>query len=102
MNLKAITILLLVSITSFYAQNDPLLQYQWNLTKIMAPAAWNITTGSSSIIIAIIDCGVQSNHPDLQNKLVTGYDVFGNDNTTDPYGNYYHGTSCAGVAAAET
>ncbi len=102
MNLKVIAIFTLVTFTYFYAQNDPLLQYQWNLTKIMAPAAWNITTGSSSITIAIIDCGIQSNHPDLQNKLVTGYDVLGNDNTTDPYGNYYHGTACAGVAAAET
>jgi subtilisin family serine protease len=101
--LKTIAIfLLVVSISVLYSQDDPLLSSQWNLTKIMAPSAWNITTGSSSIIIAILDDGVDSNHPDLQNKLVTGYDVADNDNTTNPYGSYYHGTACAGIAAAQT
>ncbi|MFZ6032757.1 MULTISPECIES: S8 family serine peptidase [Melioribacter] len=93
---------LIIPIISMYAQNDPLIQYQWNLNKIMAQNAWNITTGSPSIIIAILDNGIDSNHPDLQNKLVIGYDVIDNDNTTDPYGNYWHGTACAGAAAAGT
>ena len=84
--------------------NDSLYGSQWNLIKISAPDAWNISIGSPSIIIAILDNGVQSNHPDLDGHLVTGYDVVDNDYTTDPYNSTfdYHGTACAGVAAAET
>src|ERR1700722_16190188 len=39
--------------------------YQWGLLKISAPEAWSITTGSSSVIVAVIDTGVDSTQPDL-------------------------------------
>lgn len=57
--------------------------------------------GSSSVIIAIIDSGVQAAHPDL--LQVTGYD-FGDDDTSpdDDSAEPGHGTACAGVAAART
>ncbi|MBC8385009.1 MAG: S8 family serine peptidase, partial [Candidatus Cloacimonetes bacterium] len=60
--------------------------------------------GSSSIIVAIIDTGVDYNHEDLDDNCVAGYDY--GDNDSDPMddsGNpsVGHGTSCAGVAAAE-
>ncbi|MGD8782692.1 MAG: S8 family serine peptidase, partial [Ignavibacteria bacterium] len=106
--LQRISIILSMFTMILFAQsvpNDPLFQYQWNLTKISAPAAWTISTGSPSIIIAIVDQGVESAHPDLLNKLVTGYDVESDDNTTEPYPNLaisYHGTASAGVAAALT
>lgn len=92
----------ILTYSSINAQNDPLLSNQWNLSKIKAMDAWSISTGSPSIIIAILDAGVDSNHPDLQNKLVNGYDVVDNDNTTDPYQDDDHGTACAGIAAAYT
>lgn len=82
--------------------NDTYYSNQWNLTKIAISNAWSITTGNSSIIIAILDSGVESDHPDLEDDMVTGYDVVDDDYTTDPYSGIYHGTCCAGIAAACT
>jgi PKD repeat protein len=64
-----------------------------------AQAAWDVTFGSSSVIVAIIDSGVDIDHPDL--TLVTGYDFGDNDsNPDDNSAQAGHGTCCAGVAAA--
>ena len=60
--------------------------------------AWDITTGDSSIIIAILDTGVNE-HSELQGRLLDGYDyVYQDDNPSDIQG---HGTACAGIAAAK-
>lgn len=48
-----------------YVPNDPFYSSQYALQKIKAPDAWNITTGDTAIIIAIIDTGVDWDHPDL-------------------------------------
>jgi len=71
---------------------------------IDAPEGWDISTGSSNIIIAILDTGVDLNHEDLVNKLVPGYDAFDDDNDPSPGAHWEnaHGTACAGLAAAET
>ena len=66
-----------------------------------APSAWNGSQGfgNPGVVIAILDSGVDSTHPDL--FQVTGYD-FG-DNDSDPHDDSDdpgHGTACAGVAAA--
>ncbi len=53
----------------FGVPNDLLYQYQWNLDKISIPDAWDITTGSSRIILAIIDTGVDWYHEDINNNL---------------------------------
>src|SRR5262245_39910362 len=58
--------------------NDPYVGSQWHLSKIRAPAAWDKTTGSSSIIVAILDTGVESTHPDLASKLVAGWNFYDN------------------------
>lgn len=72
----------------------------WHLRMIDAPGAWNITTGSPDIIIAILDTGVYGNHEDLRNKMVPGWNVFNDSpNTTDGSG---HGTLVAGQAAASS
>ncbi len=66
-----------------------------------APGAWDGSQGygSSSIVIAIIDSGVDVGHPDL--RQVTGYDFGDNDsNPDDDSASPGHGTACAGVAAA--
>lgn len=63
--------------------------------------AWNVTTGSN-IRVAIIDDGIQLNHPDLVNNLLPGFDATGNGtnggmaSTADQ-----HATSCAGIVAAQ-
>ena len=65
------------------------------------PEAWDASQGygSSSIVIAILDSGVDVGHPDL--NQVTGYDYGDNDsNPDDNSGQPGHGTACAGVAAA--
>ena len=46
---------------------------------IDAVSAWDITTGSASIIVAVLDTGVRGNHPDLAGKLIGGYDFVGDD-----------------------
>lgn len=67
-----------------------------------APEAWDdaLQFGDPSIIIAIIDSGVNYNHADLNDNCITGWDYGSND--SDPQDTNGHGTQCAGVAAGET
>ena len=71
---------------------------------IDAPDAWDITKGSSDIIIAVFDEGVTSNHPDLPNskqvRLNGSNFGSGDPNDPSPTGNSNHGNACAGVIAA--
>lgn len=81
--------------------NDELFdRYQWNLRQIDAPEAWDLTTGTPPVTIAILDTGVSLSHPDLVNKLVPGYDFV--NNTAVPDDDHGNGTHVAGIAAAET
>ncbi len=95
--------------------NDEYFPNQWHLyntgqsggtpgADIRAPEAWEITTGDPNIVVAVIDTGVDTNHPDLVNNLVAGYDYIDNDD--QPYPSLddaggAHGTSCAGLVAAQ-
>jgi len=82
------------------APNDPQFPSQWHLAKIQAPQAWDLSKGSQQVVIAVIDSGVDPSHPDLQPKLVPGWNVLSNNsNWADDYG---HGTAVAGTAAAAT
>ena len=69
---------------------------------IRAPQAWDITMGDNNIIVAIIDEGVSSNHPDLpdsrQVRLNGSNMPYGND--PSPSGDGNHGNACAGIIAA--
>jgi subtilisin family serine protease len=80
--------------------NDPLYARQWYLNQIAAPAAWDITTGSSAVTVAMIDTGVSSGHPELAGRLVPGYNfVSDNSDASDDNG---HGTYTAGLVGALT
>jgi thermitase len=71
---------------------------QWGPQAVSAPAAWGVTRGDSSIVIAIVDTGVDDTHPDLASKIVGEYSYVGKS-AKDGFG---HGTHCAGIAAADT
>ncbi len=62
---------------------------------IDAPEAWQITTGSSSVKIGIIDTGVETSHDDLSGKSS------GDQPESTPYDGYSHGTHVAGIAGAK-
>ena len=65
---------------------------------IGAPAAWGVTTGSSSVNVAVVDSGVDRTHPDLFANLAAGYDFAYDD--SDPTDYDGHGTHVAGIIAA--
>jgi thermitase len=71
---------------------------QYGPGNIQAQAAWDVTTGASSTIIAIIDSGIDSAHPEFAGRIVPGYDFVQNDST--PQDGCGHGTHVAGIAAA--
>lgn len=82
--------------------NDPnyMASEAWELRRIDAPNAWPITTGNSSIVIAILDTGVDGTHEDLATKMVPGWNIVNNNtDTRDVHG---HGTKVAGTAAASS
>ena len=115
--------------------NDPYYSYgdvQWNLPRIGAPQAWEVTTGEREIVIAIVDSGIDLDHPDLDGKIWTnpgeipgnGLDDDGNGCVDDVHGWHFyhrcddegcielednnsqddngHGSFMAGIAAVET
>jgi type VII secretion-associated serine protease mycosin len=87
---------------AFRLPNDPLLHRgdQPYLHTIRAPLAWDLTTGASNVVVAVLDTGVRANHPDLQGKVLRGRSfVPGVSSTDDDNG---HGTAVAGLIAART
>lgn len=77
--------------------SDPLVT-AWTYEAANLPAAWDVTTGSESVSIAILDSGVQATHPDLAGGVDPGYDFVDRDG--DPADVLGHGTAVAGIAAA--
>jgi subtilisin family serine protease len=95
--------------------NDEYFPLQWHLhntgqtggtpdADINGSEAWDITTGDPNIVVAVLDNGVDLNHPDLINNLVPGYDFLENDNHPHPalgHQSNTHGTAMAGLIAAQ-
>jgi subtilisin family serine protease len=81
--------------------NDPLYPNQWHFPAIQLPAAWDLTTGSPSTRIAILDTG-RTTHPELAARWVPGleYDAIAEDGNaaTDPNVTWRHGIHVAGIA----
>ncbi|MDI6799560.1 MAG: S8 family serine peptidase [Actinomycetota bacterium] len=102
--------------------NDPRFHEQWNLNLIGAPLAWDISTGSSEVVVAVIDTGIDLHHPDLAANIwqnsdeipANGLDDDNNGFIDDSYGwNFVdgnnsvadddsngHGSHVAGIIAA--
>jgi subtilisin family serine protease len=104
--------------------NDPLLSYEWDMTAIRAPEAWDVTTGSAQVTVAVVDTGIDATHPDLAPNLWTnpgesgggreanGLDDDGNgriddvhgwdfvDHDAQPQDGNGHGTHVSGTIAA--
>lgn len=76
--------------------NDPLLPNQWHHGRIGALTAWESSRGAN-VVVAVLDTGVDGDHPDLAAQLVPGWNVY--DNTADTSDVYGHGTPVAGTVA---
>ncbi len=82
------------------ATNDTYFSQQWGLQSnfLNIEDAWQITTGSSSIKVGIMDTGISS-HEDLSQNLTSGYDFY-NDNAVTTDDSDGHGTHVAGIVGA--
>ena len=83
--------------------DDPYFDLQWGLTKIRADSVWDVVRGDTinTVVVAVIDTGVDTDHPDLVGNLIfPGKDIYNND--SDPNDGNGHGTHVAGIIAAVT
>jgi len=80
------------------SSSDPYYPKQWFLPHIGAEMAWDVEKGNKDILVAVMDTGVDPDHPDLSGRVMPGYDFINDDsNPCDVHG---HGTHVAGIIAA--
>ncbi|MGV3525182.1 MAG: S8 family peptidase [Candidatus Sericytochromatia bacterium] len=94
--------------------NDPNYGLQWNMKSSQIDAAWTLTTGNPNLIVAVIDSGVDPDHPDLADHLLRLEDIYNEEKGSDLYRNPLsgevinfggrdgngHGTHVTGIIAA--
>ncbi len=87
--------------------NDPSYSSQWWLPQIGAPAAWDTSTGSASVIVAVVDTGADLSHPDLSGNLWTnpsdgthGYNFITPGSPPQDDDTEGHGTHVSGIIGA--
>lgn len=73
----------------------------WGLKNINAPEAWEITTGSKDIYVAVIDTGVDYTHPDLKDVIATEYGYNAIRDNNDAMDDLGHGTHVSGTIGAK-
>ena len=86
--------------------NDPSYSEQWGMTAIGMPQVWDSATGSDSIVVAVLDSGIDYNHADINANMTR--DSYGNYGryfkngvqTGDPMDRTGHGTHVAGIIGA--
>ncbi len=83
--------------------NDEFIDKQWSINNINLPDAWNINTGSDSVLVGIIDTGIDGDHLELENRVNTTLSKdFASDLTLNPLEDLVgHGTHVAGIIGAE-
>ena len=104
-------------VSTLASTNDEALSAQWHYPLINLPAAWDTTVGSDDVVVAVVDTGILSGHPDLRGQLVPGYDFIRNrldagdgdgidpnpedpGNSGDPGASSFHGSHVGGTVAA--
>lgn len=94
---------------ALYTPDDPRWGDQYAPQQVNADDAWDTTLGSSSVTVAVVDQGIQYDHPDLDGNMDASESNYGQDfvdDDEDPYPDAlqdeYHGTHVGGIAAAET
>ena len=71
-------------VTTAETPSDPLYGYESSyLSAVNAPAAWNITTGNPSVVVAVVDTGVDVNHPDLKQNIWVNVNEIPNNGIDD-------------------
>lgn len=80
-----------------YSLDDSYAVERWGVSRIEAPGAWQITTGNPSVIIAVLDTGIDQDNQDLAGRVVAEVNFTDSATCNDLYG---HGTHMAGTIAA--
>ncbi|MDQ3146542.1 MAG: S8 family serine peptidase, partial [Actinomycetota bacterium] len=84
---------------TFYVNPSPAPNQRADLAALRVPQAWDRGKGHRSVTVAVLDTGVDLDHPDLVNKILPGNDVVNDDALADD--DEGHGTFVAGLAAAQ-
>jgi thermitase len=85
------------TVNTVYFEEDSDLAQRWGVSKIEAPQAWQVTQGDESIIVAVLDTGIDKNHQDLAGRVIIEVNFSDSPTCNDIYG---HGTHTAGTIAA--